>query len=55
VIMVLHPKGTWYPSSSMASKRTKHSWLSPIVVACCKSKKSTNHAKYGTFPLLKKD
>jgi len=25
-------------SSDMSSQRKKHSWLSPIVVACCKSK-----------------
>jgi len=29
-------KGKFTPS--MSSQRKKHSWLSPIVVACCKSK-----------------
>ncbi len=25
-----------------------------FLVVCCKSKKSTNHAKYGTFPITEK-
>jgi hypothetical protein len=28
-------------SSDMSSQRKKHSWLSPIVVACCKSNDGT--------------
>jgi hypothetical protein len=38
----------------MASLRKKHSSLSPIVVACCKSKTSTNRAKYGKFLIIEK-
>ena len=32
-------------SSTMPSKRKRHSWLSPIVVACCKSNKETTKAR----------
>ena len=31
------------------SKRTKHSWLSPIVVACCKSNDGTTKARRYRF------
>jgi hypothetical protein len=36
-------------SSDMSSQRKKHSWLSPIVVACCKSNDEATRARRYRF------